>query len=78
MPLDNSCPSSRTMIMKTWATIQLRPWGRWAFSTWLRCVVVLFLVRFSITLISNLVLILARGADDEGLDGPLHGLREAG
>ena len=64
------------MIIKTWATMQLRSWERRAFSTWLRCVTVLFLFCFSVTLISNLVLILAGGANDEGLDGPLHSPRE--
>ena len=76
MPLGNSRPSSRMMIIKTWATMQLRPWERQAFSTWLRCVTVLFFFRFLVTLISNPVLILAGGADDEGLDGPLHSPRE--
>ena len=76
MPLRNSRPSSRTMIIKTWATMQLRSWERRAFSTWLKCVTVLFLFYFSVTLISILFFILTRGADDEGLDGPLHSSRE--
>ena len=76
MPLGNSRPSSRTVIIKTWATMQLGPWERQVFSTWLKCVTVLFLFHFSVTLISKLVLILAGGADDEGLDGPLHSPRE--
>ena len=76
--LSGNCrPSSRMMIMRTWSTMQRRPWGRKAFLAWLKCATVLFPFRFSVTLISNLVLILARGADDEGLDGPLHGPREA-
>ena len=33
---------------------------------------------FLSNLISNLFLILAGGADDEGLGGPLHGPRKAG
>ena len=78
MPSGNSRPSSRMIIMKTWATMQLKPWGRLAFSAWHRCVTILFPFRFSITLISNLILTLAGGADDEGLDGLLHGLRKVG
>jgi len=32
MPLSSFCLLSRVMTMRTWATIQPRPWGRWVSS----------------------------------------------
>lgn len=60
--------------MKTWVTMPLRPWGSQVFLAWLRCVIVLLSFHSSIIiLMSNLLLTLARGVDDERSNGPLFG-----